>query len=53
MREYVLGKVHQSHQGIEKSKCLAKDVVYWPGMSKQITDMVESCDICAEYRIKK
>ena len=46
-------KVHQSHQGIEKSKHLARDVVYWPGMSIQITDMVESCDICAEYRPKQ
>ena len=33
-------------------KCLqrAKDAVYWPGMSKDITDMILKCETCINVR---
>ena len=49
MRRLMLEKIHQSHQGIEKSKRLARDILFWPGMSAQITEVVERCQICAEH----
>ncbi len=52
LRKFMLGKIHQSHQGIEKSKNLARDVMYWPGMSAQIQETVEKCSTCNEFAMK-
>ena len=37
----ILCKVHEGHMGIEKCCRRARDVVCWPGMSAEISDMVE------------
>lgn len=50
MRRLITDKIHQSHQGVEKSKKLARDIFYWPGMNKQIEDLVAKCEICNRYR---
>ena len=42
----VLNRIHQGHQGIVKSRLRAKSSVWWPGMSKQITQMVRQCQVC-------
>ena len=38
--------------GIEKTKLRAREAVFWPGMNRQIEDVVKSCNICA-YNQKK
>ena len=43
MRQEILTKIHTGHMGIQKSKERARDVVYWPGMSKEIEKFVERC----------
>ena len=45
----MLQVVHGSHLGIEKWKRRAKDVLYWPGMTTQIEDVVQNCAVCARY----
>ena len=50
MRSDVMKTLHQSHQGIEKTKQIAKDVVYWPGLQKQIEEMIHSCDTCLKFQ---
>ena len=50
MRLQVLDKVHEGHQGIVKSRERAKTSVWWPGLSREIQDMVENCKICAKYQ---
>lgn len=50
MRNEILNKVHVSHLGIVKCKQRARDVVFWPGMGKQIEEMISKCDTCQEYR---
>ena len=50
LRQMMLWKIHESHQGIEKSKRLARDIMYWPGMSAQISDMVARCEICSAHQ---
>ena len=50
MKLQVLDKVHEGHQGIVKSRERAKTSVWWPGLSREIQDMVENCKICAKYR---
>ena len=46
LRRMMLKIVHSSHQGIEKTKRLARDVIFWPGMQAQIADTVSRCAIC-------
>ena len=53
MRLEVLDKIHQGHQGITKCRERAKQAVLWPGLSRQIEDMVSSCGVCATHRINK
>ena len=54
LRRMMLKKVHSSHQGIEKTKRLARDVIFWPGgMQAQIADTVSRCAICNIYRKPK
>lgn len=50
LREDMLTRIHVGHMGIEKSKQRARDVLFWPGMCKQIEHMVERCDTCLQRR---
>ena len=52
MQETILGKIHEGHQGITKCRERAKQSVWWPGLSKQIEDLVEKCDKCSKDRQK-
>ena len=42
--------VHESHMGVEKSLQRAKDIMFWPRMTSDITDCVLKCDIHLQYR---
>ena len=42
--------VHESHMGVEKSLQRAKDIMFWPRMTSDITNFVLKCDICHQYR---
>ena len=50
MRKEMLQRIHQGHMGIEKSKRRARDVLYWPGMNSQISDMISRCTTCLEHQ---
>ena len=50
LRKEVLRQIHQGHLGMERSKLRARELVYWPDMSKQIEDVVSSCAVCQELR---
>lgn len=49
----MLNKLHQSHLGQEKTKRLARDVIFWPGMTGEINDMVSRCETCSLHKKKK
>ncbi|XP_052784542.1 uncharacterized protein K02A2.6-like isoform X2 [Mya arenaria] len=46
----MIEQVHLGHMGTDKSLQRAKDVMFWPGMSKQINDFVLNCKICLSRR---
>ena len=50
LRKDTLHKLHRSHQGIEKTKQLARQTIFWPGMSAQIEDLVSNCATCQRHR---
>ena len=50
LRPEMLKKLHDSHQGIVKTKQRARTTIYWPGLNSQIEDMVSKCSICQEFR---
>ena len=46
MQQEILQKLHEGHQGIQRCHLRAKISVWWPGISKQINDLIERCSVC-------
>ena len=53
MRPQILEILHKPHLGIVRTKQRARDAVYWPGMNKQIEDLISKCDICIKHRSRQ
>ncbi|XP_058809864.1 uncharacterized protein K02A2.6-like [Phymastichus coffea] len=45
MREIILKELHATHLGIVKIKMFATSYVWWPGIDKDIENLVKNCDI--------
>ena len=43
--------VHESHMGMEKTKSRVHQVIFWPGMSKDIEDKISTCSTCLKFQI--
>lgn len=50
LRKNMLRLLHESHQGIVKTKLRAKNIMYWPGMLNEIEQFVSDCTICEKFR---
>ena len=50
MQPEMLKLIHSSHLGMVKCKRRARDVLYWPGMSSQIENIISSCATCTTYQ---
>jgi hypothetical protein len=50
LRRAALAALHKGHGGITKTRKLAQELYYWPGINNQIKMMVDSCDECQEGR---
>ena len=50
LRKNMLIKLHGSHMGIEKTRRLARETMFWPGINGEIDDYVANCSTCLEYR---
>lgn len=53
MRKDIKKKVHAGHGGINSCLRRARELVYWPRMSAEIRQYVESCSVCAEFSTKQ
>ena len=49
LRKKVLETLHSAHQGVEKTKKRARQVVYWPGITNDIQTLVAECRVCERY----
>ena len=45
-RPDILARLHSSHQGIDRTKRRARQTVYWPGMTSDVTNTVRRCTNC-------
>jgi len=49
-RNSTLKDIHKEHQGENKCIARAKEVIWWPGMTKNIRDTVRRCPLCEQFR---
>ncbi|UYV62970.1 K02A2.6-like [Cordylochernes scorpioides] len=47
-RSDILKILHASHQSINNTIALAKGFIYWPGMNKEIGELINNCSICQQ-----
>jgi len=53
MRVEILDMIHDEHQGITKCRKLAKRSVWWPGLNREISDLVQQYRFCELQRDNK
>jgi len=53
MQRDMLQKVHAGHLGINSCLRRARELIFWPGMSADIRQMVQSCTVCLKYSDKQ
>ena len=49
-QESVLLELHGGHPGTSRMKSLARSLVWWPGLDKEIEQLVQSCPECQQER---
>ena len=50
MRRRILNQLHESHQGVVRTKQRARLTVYWPGLDNDIDNIVSQCTQCQVHR---
>lgn len=50
MQEEILNQLHMGHQGVEKTRRLARESVYWININKDIEKICTSCSVCQEHQ---
>ena len=50
LRDRLLDELHYTHQGISRSKALARSYFWWPALDQDIEDMIKRCDACQSVR---
>jgi hypothetical protein len=44
----MLNKIHEGHLGMVKCKQRARDVLYWPGLARELEEKGSKCQVCSE-----
>lgn len=50
LRNYVVSKLHEGHQGVAKCRERARQRMWWPGLSQQLNELVLNCGTCIKER---
>jgi len=46
----VVSDIHLGHSGVDSCLRLARESVYWPGMTTDIRNKVQKCAVCREFQ---
>ena len=46
LRLEMLDRLHTGHQGISKCRERARQSLWWPGLSRQLEELVKNCSVC-------
>ena len=50
LRGEMVERLHEGHLGINKTIARAREVLFWPGMTVDLTEKVKNCPVCLENR---
>ena len=50
LKKEVLEAIHTGHQGETKCLFLARESVFWPGITNHIRDMVQKCEVYSRHQ---
>ena len=50
LRQQILEQLHTNHVGIEKTKLLAHESVYWSSINADIENYIINCATCLEFQ---
>ena len=50
LQQQMLAKLHCGHQGITKCRQRARQSIWWPGINKDIDDMIAKWLICCKHK---
>jgi len=50
MRTELTARAHRSHLGIQYTTNAARDIMYWPRMTADLTDAVQRCETCQQMK---
>ena len=53
LRHYILDQLHIGHQGITKCRMRAQQSVWWPGINRDIEDLIKCCKECAKQQTNR
>ncbi|PFX13349.1 Uncharacterized protein K02A2.6 [Stylophora pistillata] len=53
LRHDTLNTIHQGHLGQEKCLLRARSAVFWPGITRDVTNLVQDCATCQAYQRKQ
>ena len=48
LQQETLQKVNEGHKSIVRSRMRTKTSVWWPGISKHVSDFIQNCPVCAQ-----
>ncbi|KAK4316648.1 hypothetical protein Pmani_012213 [Petrolisthes manimaculis] len=48
LRRETLARLHDGHQGMERTKRRARQTIYWPGIDRDIENIVSGCSRCRQ-----
>jgi hypothetical protein len=50
LRRQILKQLHVPHAGINRTRAMARKLIFWPGLSTDIAAMINNCDRCQFLR---
>ena len=52
LRQEILQKIHSGHLGITKCRERARHSVWWPGLGRELENLIRKCPVCCKYQLQ-